>query len=110
MLLLRCVVQAFTAFAMALSSFWIYAQDYPTKPIRIITSAPGGGTDVTARLIAPGISASLGQPVIVDNRAGVTIAAEVVSKLPPDGYSLLYVDGGSLWTAPLMDKTPYDPI
>ena len=66
----------------------VSGQDYPSKPIRILTSAAGGGSDFTARQIAQGISGPLGQPVVVDNRGGGIIAAEVVSKSPPDGYAL----------------------
>ena len=62
-----------------------------------------------ARLIAQGISGPLGQPVIVDNRASGIIPGEIVAKAPPDGYTLL-VGGGSLWIAPLLQKTPYDPV
>src|SRR5688572_30031117 len=82
------------------------AQDYPSKPIRIVTSAAGGGSDFTARQVAQGISGPLGQPVIVDNRAGGIIAAEVVSKSPPDGYTLTVQ--GALWIVPLLSKAPYE--
>ena len=82
------------------------AQEYPAKPIRIVTSAAGGGSDFTARQVAQGISGPLGQPVIVDNRAGGIIAAEVVSKSPPDGYTLTMQ--GALWIVPLLSKAPYE--
>lgn len=84
----------------------VLAQDYPNKPIRIVTAAAGGGSDFTARQIAQGISGPLGQPVIVDNRTALQ-ASEAGAKAPPDGYTLL-VAGGVLWTTPLLQKTPYD--
>jgi tripartite-type tricarboxylate transporter receptor subunit TctC len=84
----------------------VLCQDYPNKPIRIITSAPGGGTDFTSRQIAQGISGVLGQPIIVDNRSGIP-AAEAVAKAPPDGYTL-NVAGSTLWILPLLYKMPYD--
>ena len=84
------------------------AQDYPNKPIRIITSGIGSGTDFTARLIAHGITGPLGQPVIVDNRGGV-VPSQSVANAPPDGYTLL-VQGVTHWMAPLLQKTPYDPV
>src|ERR1051325_10156331 len=84
-----------------------FAQDFPSKPIRIYTTAPGGGSDTTVRIIGPGITGPLGQPIVVENRANGFIAAEVVAKTPPDGYSLLVV-GASLWILPLLRKTAYD--
>jgi tripartite-type tricarboxylate transporter receptor subunit TctC len=84
------------------------AQPYPNKPVRILTSDPGGGSDFSARLVAQGMSPTLGQQVIVDNRAGGGIAGETVSKAPPDGYTLLYY-ASSLWLLPLMRMdVPYD--
>ncbi|MCC6473316.1 MAG: tripartite tricarboxylate transporter substrate binding protein [Burkholderiales bacterium] len=68
------------------------AQDYPTKPIRIVSAFPAGSpVDVLARLAIPKLTASFGQPVIVENRggAGGNIGAQVVAKAPPDGYSVL---------------------
>ena len=64
------------------------AQDYPNKPIRIVTSGVGGGNDLMTRTIAQGITSPLGQPVIVDNRPSGVIG-ETVAKAPPDGYNLL---------------------
>src|SRR5262245_41031344 len=72
------------------------AQEYPTKPIRVLTSPPGGGSDFSSRLIAQGISGPLGQPVIVENRPGGTIAGETVSKAAPDGHTLIFY-GSALW-------------
>jgi tripartite-type tricarboxylate transporter receptor subunit TctC len=87
------------------------AQDYPTKPIRIVAAAPGGGADIAARVIAQGITGGLGQQVIVDNRGGsVAIPAQLAAQAPPDGYTLLFY-GNPLWLFPLMqDKPSYDPV
>src|SRR5687768_16173041 len=82
-------------------------QDYPNKPIRIVTAGVGGNNDFVSRLIAQGVSDSLGQRLIVENRSGVT-QGETVAKAPPDGYTLL-VTGSSFWIGPLFQKTPYDP-
>jgi len=86
-------------------------QDFPTKPIRILTAEPGGSNDLAARLIAQGLSEILGQQVVVENRGGASgaIAAQAVSKAAPDGYLLLLYNNG-LWTLPLMQKMPYDPL
>ena len=84
------------------------AQEFPAKPIRIVTSGAGGGNDFTSRLIAQGITAGLGQPVIVDNRNTVVVP-EIVMKAPADGYTLLVL-GSPFWVAPLLKKAPYDPI
>ena len=83
-------------------------QDYPNKAIRIITSPAGGGSDFTARIVAQGVSAPLGQQVIVDNRTALQ-AAEAVSKASPDGYSLL-VGGGVLWIGSLLRPSPFDAL
>jgi tripartite-type tricarboxylate transporter receptor subunit TctC len=82
------------------------SQEYPSKPIRILTSAAGGGSDFTSRQVAQGIAGPLGQPVVVDNRGGGMIAADVVYKAPPDGYTLT-VQGAALWIVPLLTKAPY---
>ena len=65
------------------------AQNFPTKPVRIVTSPPGGGPDMVSRLIAPGLTARLGQQVIVDNRPAGIIPAEIVASAQPDGYTVL---------------------
>jgi tripartite-type tricarboxylate transporter receptor subunit TctC len=85
---------------------------FPVKPIRIVTAAVGGASDFTARLLAQGLSASLGQQVIVDNRGGASgiIAAQMVAKSPADGYNLLLFTS-PIWLLPLLqDNVPYDPV
>ena len=90
------------------------AQQYPTKPIRmVIPSPPGGGTDTLGRLLKDGLTRLWGQPVVVDNRGGASgrIAAEVVAKSTPDGHTLFFTYGGVLTTGlPLFRKLPYHPI
>ena len=92
-----------------LSASLVSAQDFPSKPIRVITSAAGGGNDFTIRSIAPGLTSSLGQPVIVDNRNAIA-AIEAVAKAPPDGYALL-LTGSILWIGPLLQSNAtWDPV
>lgn len=90
------------------------AQTYPDKPIRLVVGfAPGGFTDVLARVIAQKLQTQLGQPVVVENKAGATgtIAADFVAKARPDGYTLLMGHFGSNSVAPaLFPKLPYDVI
>lgn len=76
------------------------AQEYPVKLVRIITAQAGGGGDLAARLIAQGLSGTLGQQVIVDNRGGF-LSIEAVAKALPDGYTLLLY-GSSMWIVPLL--------
>ena len=83
------------------------AQGYPNRPVRLVTAAAGGGNDFAARIIAQGLTESLGQPVIVDNRGGAHVPANVVAKAAPDGHTLL-VQNNTIWVAPLLEKTAYD--
>src|SRR6478736_6391305 len=85
----------------------VCGQDYPTKPIRFVTSAPGGGADIVLRVIGQSLLPTFGQPLVIDNRG--LIGAEIVSKAAPDGYTLL-LDGASVWISSLLQKTPYDPV
>ena len=75
------------------------AQPYPTKVVRIVTAAAGGGSDFATRLIATPLGPALGQQVIVDNRG--VLAADIAAKAPPDGYTLL-LSGPTLWLLPFM--------
>ena len=87
-----------------------YAQDYPAKPVRIVVPlAPGGSTDVLARLIGAKLAELWSQPVIVDNRAGggTMIGTEVVARSAPDGYTLLMVTSAFAVNFSLFEKVPY---
>ncbi len=96
------------ATAIVLLDGTVHGQPYPAKTIRIVTSEPGGATDLTARLIAQGIAGPMGQPVIVENRGG-PIVQDTVAKAPPDGYTLLA--SASMWITPLFQpESSWDPI
>ncbi len=90
------------------------AQNYPTRPIRIIVvSTPGGSVDTMARTVGPKLAERWGQQVLVDNRpgAGGAIAAEIVAKSPPDGYTLIMGTVASFATNVSLRKSlPYDPV
>ncbi len=88
------------------------ADTYPTKPIRLIVPfAPGGGTDMVARVIAPKLSERLGTSVVVDNRggAGAIIGTAMAAKAAPDGYTLLVCDTAHT-IQPVLQKLEYDPV
>jgi len=91
-----------------------FAQDYPSKPIRIVVPwPPSGNVDITARTIAPALGEALGQQVIVENRAGAagTIGSAAVARSAPDGYTLLLGSSGTITAGPAVFKTlPYDPV
>ncbi len=103
---LSCLLFAIHAFA--------FAQSYPAKTIKIIVPYPPGGTsDILARALGPGITAALGQPVIVENKPGATgnVGADFVAKSTPDGYTLLLADIGSLAISPsVFSSLPFDPV
>ena len=89
------------------------SQSYPSKPIRIVVPwPPGGGTDVVARTIASKMNETLGQPAIVDNRAGATgiIGADLVAKAPADGYTVLITIASHAINPTLYAKLPYDTL
>ena len=95
------------------SSLTARADDYPSKPIKLLVGAsPGGTTDTMARAIAQPLSVSLGKPVLVENRpgAGGNLAADAVAKSAPDGYTLLVSFTSHTINATLYPKLPFDPV
>ena len=114
MTLIHRTALAITILAAAGITPSVLAQQYPTKPIRmLIPSPPGGGTDVLGRLLQDGLNKMWGQPIIVDNRGGASgrIAAEIAAKAVPDGYTLFFTYGGVMVTGlPLFRNLPYHPI
>jgi tripartite-type tricarboxylate transporter receptor subunit TctC len=101
--------------AAALPAVWhvAWAQSYPVRPVRIVVGfPPGGGADITARLIGQWLSERLGQPFIIDNRpgAGSNIATEAVVRAPADGYTLLLAGAFNAVNATLYDKLNFNFI
>jgi tripartite-type tricarboxylate transporter receptor subunit TctC len=99
------------ALAASLAAFSAAAQNYPVKPVRVITPWPAGGlTDVAGRIVFQQISQSMGQQFVVDNRPGATgtIGADVVAKSPPDGYTLMVHSASHISNAYTYPKLPYD--
>jgi tripartite-type tricarboxylate transporter receptor subunit TctC len=98
---------------VAASATAALAQSWPARPIRLIVSyAPGGVTDVVARLVAQPLSESLGQSIIVENKPGASgmIGTELAAGAPPDGYTLLmYVDANTILPS-IMKRVTYDPL
>jgi tripartite-type tricarboxylate transporter receptor subunit TctC len=91
----------------------VEAQPYPSRPIRLVVPVPpGGSNDVLSRITAQSMSPGLGQPVVIDNRAGAAgmIGAENVAKSAPDGYSLLNIQASFVANAALRAKMPYDTL
>ena len=101
---LRLATAVAVACAFSLPSF---ALDYPTKPVRLIVGvAPGGANDTVARLLAQTLSARIGQPVVVENRAGAggNVGLEAVVNAPPDGYTLLFATSANALSASFYGK------
>ena len=109
----KLVHGAAIAFALSAAAADTYAQDnYPTRPIRLLTPfAPGGGSDILARIIGPQVSESFGQSIVVDNRpgGGGTLGAGMTVRSDPDGYTLILVSGSYGANAALHDL-PYDSV
>jgi tripartite-type tricarboxylate transporter receptor subunit TctC len=100
------------ALAFGASAF-AHAQEYPTKPIRIIVPfGAGSATDALARTIGPKMTEMWGQQVIVENRpgAGSVVGTSVAAKAPPDGYTLVVVSASHAINATLYSKLPFDPV
>lgn len=108
-ILMRCLT---VLMGFMLATNVSHAQSYPSKVVRIVVPfAPGGPTDVLARMIAQKLSESMGQPFIVENRTGATgtIASGMVAKSPPDGYTLLMASMSSHISPYLYRNVGYDP-
>ena len=97
--------------ALAFAAGTACAQAYPSKPIRLVcVFAPGGGSDLAARAVAPRLAEVLGQPVVVENRSGANgaVGAEFTARSPADGYTLMVGPAGPMAVAPHLGKLPFD--
>jgi tripartite-type tricarboxylate transporter receptor subunit TctC len=111
--ILRSLVTIAATICSALPFSALAQQSFPTKPIRLIVGfAPGGGTDIVARAIAPKMGEILGQNIIIENKSGAagTIGADLVAKSSPDGYTLLMGHSNSNAISPfVLTNVPYNP-
>jgi tripartite-type tricarboxylate transporter receptor subunit TctC len=115
MLKLWLRLSALATLGLMLASFAssLYAQSYPSRPVRIIVVfAAGGSSDVLTRLVAQEMSESLGQPFVIENRtgAGGNIGSELVAKSPPDGYTLLSGSSSLALANSLFSRLGYNPM
>ncbi len=110
---MKRVLAGFVAVAALVGGASSYAQSWPSRPVRIVVSFPAGTTpDTVARVVAPRLQEALGQPVVVENRAGAggNLAADAVAKSAPDGYTLLVSTNAAVATNKVLyDNLPYDP-
>ena len=96
--------------ALLLAAGLASAQNYPNKPVHVITSDAGGGSDIVSRAIGQALTPALGQQVVVENKGGGVLAGIAVKGAAPDGYTLLFY-GATLWLLPLMrNGVPYDAL
>lgn len=100
------------ALAMVASSAW--AQDFPSRSLKLVVPyAPGGGADSVARIVAKKVAENVGQPIVIENKggAGSIVGTDLVAKAEPDGYTLLLGQSGPISINPAVYKTlPYDPV
>ncbi|HTD92108.1 MAG TPA: tripartite tricarboxylate transporter substrate-binding protein, partial [Burkholderiales bacterium] len=99
--------------AAMLCAATVQAQQYPTKPVRLVVPfGPGGVGDITARAVAQKMGESMGQQVVIDNRpsAGGIVAAEMVAKSEPDGYTLMLLNNTNAVSAAMFKSLPYDTV
>ena len=110
---MRRLITAVATLAMAAAAF-AQSGDYPNRAVKMVVSfPPGGGADLTARMVAQKLGEALGQPVVVENRPGANglVGTDAVAKSAPDGYTLLLTDRGALGVNPsLYKQLPYDPL
>lgn len=110
---MKFVKQVVVALATMAVAGTALAQSYPNRPVRMVVSFVAGGTaDTVGRIVAEGLGARLGQPVIADNRGGANgvVAAEIVSQANPDGHTMLIVAAGFSVNPSLRKKLPYDSL
>jgi tripartite-type tricarboxylate transporter receptor subunit TctC len=107
------MVALLVAVAGQMESLVALAQEYPVRPVRIVVAwPPGGSNDVVPRVMAPRLTEALGQPFVVENRAGATgtIGSDVVAKSPPDGYTILVTSATHVANPHTYKKLPYDTM
>jgi tripartite-type tricarboxylate transporter receptor subunit TctC len=107
------VLQKFLCAVLLFGAFSVQAQQYPNRPVRIVSAyPPGGGVDVAGRIVGAELAKRLGQPVIIENKAGAagTIGTAAVARSPADGYTILVTANPSITILPQFSKVGYDPL
>src|SRR3982074_1551834 len=110
---MKLVVLSFTIIFSCTLQAQPLPKDYPNKPIRVVVpSPPGGPPDLIIRMLTPGLSAALGQPLVIENRAGAggIVGTAYVAKTPPDGYTWLFTTASHTNTPPFNTNVPFDPV
>ena len=110
---LRLLHPTKSIFSFALFPALLHAQTYPTKPVRVISPyPPGSSADIIGRIYSPKLTDALGKQFVVDNRAGASgnIAAEIVARAAPDGYTLLLLNTAIVASQPLYKSLPFDIV
>ncbi len=106
--------RAACALVLAAVATPVWAQDFPSKPIKLVVPyAPGGGADSVARIVAKKVSENIGQAIVIENKggAGSIVGTDLVAKAEPDGYTLLLGQSGPISINPAVYKSlPYDPV
>jgi tripartite-type tricarboxylate transporter receptor subunit TctC len=107
---IQCALLCLVAITLPIANAW--SQQFPTRPIKLVVGfAPGGSTDILARIVAKEMSTQLGQQVIVENKPGASaaIATDIVAKAAPDGYTLCFCTLGAMVILPMIEKLAYKP-
>ena len=110
---MRSFVSALLLILIGMGGVFAQTQTYPNRPVRMLVGfPPGGGTDITARVLAPKLSEYLGQQFVVENRPGATtnIATDLVAKAAPDGYTLLFTTSAIAINMSLYKNLPFDAL
>ena len=105
--MLRFLLRLAAAGVLAAGSGIVSGQNYPTKPVRVVTVEPGSSANLVARAVAQGLTGALGQQVVVDNRG--IVAVETVARAQPDGYTLLFYSD-PMWLSPFFREVSWDPV
>src|ERR1051326_6726425 len=105
----KLLAATFVSALLSIQSF-AWAQNYPTRPVRVVVPAATGGPDIVARVVAAQLQAQLGQPFVIENRPGANgiVGADIVAKAPPDGYTLMVYSSGFVINPFVHKSLPYD--
>ena len=105
----RCVAGTALLCLTVMPATHAISQEYPTRPLRLVTGSAGGANDLITRVIAQGLSTALGQPALVENKPSGVLEGEAVVNAKPDGHTLLSTSA-NLWISGLMQKVPFDAL